>query len=76
MSNLHSVWDSVIYNYPGYPVMPLSETDWDWYSTTADTIATNNSISGDNLMEGDFMGWANESYNLAINYVYPGFTTG
>jgi hypothetical protein len=35
VSNLHGVWDSVIYLYPGYPVMPLSTTDWDWYTTTA-----------------------------------------
>jgi hypothetical protein len=76
VSNLHSVWDSVIYQYPGYPVMPLSDTDWTWYTTTSDAIAESNPINGEALLEGDFMGWATESYDLAINYVYPGFTTG
>ena len=40
VSNLHSVWDSVIYQYPGYPVMPLSTTDWNWYTTTTETMST------------------------------------
>ena len=58
VSNLHSVWDSVIYQYPGYPVMPLSDTDWTWYTTTSDAIAESNPINGEALLEGDFMGWA------------------
>lgn len=31
VSNMHSVWDSVIYNYTGYVDLPLSSSDWDWY---------------------------------------------
>jgi hypothetical protein len=26
--NLHAVWDSVMYNYCGYPDLPLSDSDW------------------------------------------------
>lgn len=33
-NNLHAVWDSVAYEYAGTPVLPLSNTDWSWYTTT------------------------------------------
>lgn len=28
-SNLHAVWDSVIYSQEGYPVLPLPDADWE-----------------------------------------------
>jgi hypothetical protein len=74
VSNLHAIWDSVIYLYPGYPVMPLSTTDWTWYTTTADSMSAK--YPATNILPSDFMGWATESYDLAKEYVYPGFTTG
>jgi len=37
--NLHSVWDSVIYDYTGYPRVPLHETDWAWYTLEVETLA-------------------------------------
>lgn len=40
VGNLHSVWDSVIYEYPGYPDLPLSSSDWDFYTTTASSLAS------------------------------------
>jgi hypothetical protein len=76
VSNLHSVWDSVIYQYPGYPVMPLSTTDWNWYTTTTETMSTTYPVNSANILPEDFEGWANESYDIAVNYVYPGFVTG
>ena len=94
-SNLHSVWDSVAYNYCGYPVQvssnsnffhsfriflknltfifqPLSDADWEWYSTTASSI--NNAYPADEtkLKDGDFAAWAQEGYDLAVSTVYPG----
>ena len=39
VSNLHGVWDSVIYTATGYPVMPLSTSDWDWYTSTTATMS-------------------------------------
>lgn len=76
VSNLHSVWDSVIYQFPGYPVMPLSTKDWDWYTATAEKISSEYAINASDLKPQDFMGWAQQSYELAVAYVYPGFTTG
>jgi hypothetical protein len=58
VSNLHGIWDSVIYKYTGYPVMPLSTTDWNWYTTTTDEIATQFPSTNDEILPEDFMGWA------------------
>jgi len=40
VGNLHAVWDSVIYSYPGYPDMPLNDSDWDWYTSEAESLAS------------------------------------
>jgi hypothetical protein len=76
VSNLHSVWDSVIYQYPGYPVMPLSTADWDWYTSTSSTMASDYPVNSANILSEDYMGWANQSFDISVNYVYPGFVTG
>ena len=76
VENLHSVWDSVIYQYPGYPVMPLSDSDWDFYSSTTQKMSADYPVNSADVLPEDFMTWANESYELAITYVYPGFVVG
>ncbi len=76
VSNLHSIWDSVIYQYTGYPTMPLSTTDWNWYTTTTTTMSTEYPVNSTSILPEDYEGWANESYDIAVNYVYPGFVTG
>jgi len=76
VSNLHSVWDSVIYLYPGYPTMPLSTTDWNWYTSTASSMSTKYPVSSTSIKSENYSAWANDSYNLAIKYVYPGFVAG
>lgn len=35
VSNLHAVWDSVAYEYTGFPVQPFSAADWSWYTETS-----------------------------------------
>ena len=76
VSNLHSVWDSVIYQYPGYPTMPLSTSDWSWYTNTVSTLASEYPISNSSILPEDYEGWANQSYDIAVKYVYPGFVAG
>ena len=76
VSNLHSIWDSIIYQYTKDPTMPLSNTDWTWYTTTSAAWDAQYPAAANNIFPEDYMTWANQSYNMAINYVYPGFTTG
>lgn len=71
--NLHAVWDSVAYDYCGYPVQPLSDKDWLWYETEAASI--NNQYPADKsmLFDGDFQKWADEGLEVTENYVYKGW---
>lgn len=71
-SNLHSVWDSLAYDYCGYPNLPLNSRDWSWYTTEEQAIAGAYPIDMNNLHNGDIQYWANESYELAKSQVYPG----
>ena len=40
VSSLHYVWDSVIYQYTGYPDLPLSDSDWDSITSEAERLAS------------------------------------
>jgi hypothetical protein len=73
ISNLHAVWDSQIYQYPGYPVMPLSTTDWDWYTATGASYYAQYPVSQSSILSADYSAWALQSYDIAVNDVYPGF---
>jgi len=73
VGNLHSVYDSVIYKYTGYPDLPLDGSDWDWYTSTAEDLASQFPVSSSELHAGDFQQWADESVTLAKTYVYPDF---
>lgn len=75
-SNLHAVWDSMIYMYPGYPNLPLSDSDWDWYTSTSDDIASTYPIDDSLIKAGDFQGWADEDLTLAEEDVYADFVEG
>ena len=76
VSNLHGVWDSVIYQYTGYPSMPLSNTDWNWYTSTAATMYKDYPASSSSIASEQFMTWATQSYNIAVKDAYPGFVAG
>jgi hypothetical protein len=39
-------------------------------------MATDYPVNSADILPEDFEGWANESYDIAVNYVYPGFVTG
>ena len=75
-NNLHAVWDSVAYEYAGTPVLPLSNTDWSWYTTTEQTLASQYKVDKTKLHDYDFAYWAQESYDLAVSTVYPGVVPG
>jgi len=78
VSNMHYVWDSIIYQYTGYPDLPLSDDDWDWYTTTAATLYSANPIAADasDLAVGDIMSWATKGLEISKEYVYPDFVNG
>ena len=60
VSNLHSIWDSVIYEYTGYPSLPLSDDDWTWYTTTTQGLADQYPTEADKILSGEFAQWSAE----------------
>jgi hypothetical protein len=74
--NLHAVWDSVAYNYCGYPVLPLTSSDWSWYTSESAAIAAGYPVDLSQVKSLNFNGWAAESLALAESTVYPGVTAG
>lgn len=73
VTNLHAIWDSVIYTYTGYETMPFDESEWEWYTEQADKISAKHPIEQDKILPGQFATWANESFELTKSVVYDGF---
>ena len=70
--NLHYVWDSVLYSYTGRPNLPLSDSDFTWYTTEDAKLSSAYPISSSEILSGDFSAWAQEGYEIASKDVYPG----
>jgi len=77
------MWDSVAYNYCGFPTLvsiyysfyllqPLTDTDWTWYTNESAAMNKAYTISSKKIFPGEFMTWAQEGLDLAELYVYPG----
>jgi len=75
-SNLHAVWDSVLYEYTAYPNLPLSSSDYSWYTSTAATQYKNYPISSSKIHSSNFNYWAQEGLQISQDYVYAGFVEG
>jgi hypothetical protein len=70
VSTLHGVWDSIAYNYCGYPTLPLSSSDWEEYGINTASMAIDYPSYDEDC--NNFEQWALESYQLATSVVYPG----
>lgn len=70
-TNLHAVWDSLAYLYCGYPSLPISESNWNWYSSVAAGIGASNPVDEAEVYDGDFQKWADISFEIAKTQVYP-----
>ena len=73
---MHSIWDSVIYEYGGYETLPLTADRWDWYTEQINNIVKSHPIDHSKIKARDYVEWAKDDLDLAINYVYKGFTAG
>lgn len=38
VEDLHAVWDSVIYEFPGYETLPFDAEIWQWYSDQSEGL--------------------------------------
>lgn len=73
VTNMHSVWDSVIYEFCGYPDLPLTSDAWDTLTTNAEDIYTAYPTDESQVHAGDFNEWAAEGLQMAKDYVYKDF---
>lgn len=76
VNTLHFVWDSAVYEYTGKPKLPLSDSDWTWYTTESEAIDETYPVSDSEIKAKQFTVWANESLEMAEQDVYPDFVEG
>jgi len=76
VSNLHSVWDSVAYQYTGFANLPLSAADWATNGSEVSKMVDKYRVDPAQLHNGDFAAWAKESYDASVSFVYPTFIAG
>ena len=57
-SELHAVWDSVIYEYTGYPKTPFSDADWATYTKNAEDLMAKYPLTDTEANEFDSNVWA------------------
>jgi hypothetical protein len=74
VNELHALWDSVIYDYPGYPTLPFTEETWANYTDIITEMWTDFTPDENKLYPGDYNKWASEGYDIAKKFVYNGFT--
>ena len=73
LKELHAVWDSVMFEFSGYPKLPFNDADWDQNGKDAKRIMASypkSSIKDVDSLDDTL--WANESYEITKNFVYTG----
>ena len=76
VADLHAVWDSVIYSYPGYATLPMDKDTWEYFTAQSDKLENDHPIDQEKLAVTEFGDWAQESLTMAETLVYPGFVNG
>lgn len=45
INELHAVWDSLIYEFPGYPTLPFNDADWKHHGALAYRMTHQHKVS-------------------------------
>lgn len=69
--NLHSVWDSVIYEYTGHSKLPFTQSDWELITQQAQDLMAKYEIDPSEANNLDSRVWAQESFMISKSTVYP-----
>ena len=75
-NELHAVWDSVSYEWTGYPKLPFSDADWNQYGEWAARLVSEYPVSDDVAQNMDVVSWADESFKISEDFVYAGIKEG
>jgi hypothetical protein len=78
VTNLHALWDSVAYEYSGYPNLPFSDSDWDQNGQRAADLIKKHPLSSLKADVTDLVPqhWADESLAAAEAFIYKGVKDG
>jgi hypothetical protein len=74
-SNLHAVWDSVVYEEPGKQTLPFSSDNWTTYGAIAQEFSSKWPVAKSDYKTADPQGWADENMAIA-QYLYDPVTEG
>jgi hypothetical protein len=74
VSNLHSLWDSVLFEYSTDMSQPLSTTDWDYLGTESARLTKLYPESSFTNLFNSYAEWDDESLEIATSFVYEGIT--
>jgi hypothetical protein len=69
---LHAVWDSVIYEFTGYPTLPFSTSAWNTLGNNVDSMTVKYDVPSSEYYQANVEQWAAESLDLSESTVYPG----
>ena len=70
LNELHAIWDSIIYEYPGYPVLPFSDSDWESLGKNASRMFSDYPVDQDKVDDLEPENWAVESFDISRTFVY------
>jgi len=71
-SNLHAVWDSIMYSQEGYATLPISDSDWETYGTRSAALVAKYPLTtkGSDLSSMDPHVWAYDSFEISRDFLY------
>ena len=70
INELHAVWDSIIYEFPGYPTLPFSDQDWESHGRNATRMVDDHKVSPVRAKQLDPVDWSVESFVISRDFVY------
>jgi hypothetical protein len=70
ISNLHSLWDSVLHMYSNDLALPLSSSDWAYLGDQAEALTQVYPESHFTDLHNDYTKWDDESLAIAESFVY------
>lgn len=74
--NLHSVWDSIIYEYTGYADLPFNTSDWNTLGDNIADMQDSYDVPSRDYYVNNSEQWAAESLEFSENVVYPDVVVG
>lgn len=74
VDNLHSLWDSVIYEFQSYYTLPFSDSDWSKIESNVKTLTSKYQISSSEYQNTNYMKWATDAYNIGAQNAWEGIS--